>query len=239
MVGEFITRILLMILGYAYPALQCYKTIERRNRVDNAELRFWCEYWIIIAILTVLERFGDLCISWLPMYTEAKLAFVIYLWYPKTKGTSYVYETLLRPFVSEHETDIDQKLHNLRGRVWDLAIFYWQNCTEVGQSKFFEVLEHLFSQSSKANNKQNVVVEVPSANFKQTVFVVVPAFFVVYILVNCALQVEGDPSTQRPKPSAPPLPPPNTFSTFFSRAYRRHSTAKTWDSPRYESITVY
>ncbi|CAM8976812.1 unnamed protein product [Rhodiola kirilowii] len=210
MVGEFITRILLMILGYAYPALQCYKTIERRNRVDNAELRFWCEYWIIIAILTVLERFGDLCISWLPMYTEAKLAFVIYLWYPKTKGTSYVYETLLRPFVSEHETDIDQKLHNLRGRVWDLAIFYWQNCTEVGQSKFFEVLEHLFSQSSKANNKQNVLVEL-----------------------------QGDPSTQRPKPSAPPLPPPNTFATFFSRAYRRQSTAKTWDSPRYESITVY
>ncbi|CAM8962704.1 hypothetical protein QQ045_005965 [Rhodiola kirilowii] len=211
MLGEFITRILLMILGYAYPALQCYKTIETRNKADNAQLRFWCEYWIIIAMLTVLERFGDLFISWLPMYSEAKLAFVIYLWYPKTKGTSYVYQTLLRPFVTEHETDIDQKLNNLRTRVWDLAIFYWQNCTEVGQSKLFEVMGHLFSQPSKVTNKKNGRIEL-----------------------------QGDPSKQRPKASAPPLPPPNTFATFFSKSHRRQqSIAKTWPPPQAEGITIY
>lgn len=33
-----------LILGYAYPAFECYKTVEK-NRVEIEELRFWCQYW--------------------------------------------------------------------------------------------------------------------------------------------------------------------------------------------------
>uniref|UniRef100_A0A2C9VEA7 HVA22-like protein n=1 Tax=Manihot esculenta TaxID=3983 RepID=A0A2C9VEA7_MANES len=106
-------------------------------------------FGVIIAIITVCERIGDTFISWLPMYGEVKLAFFIYLWYPKTKGTGYIYETLLRPFVVKHETDIDRKLLELRARAWDLAIYYWQNCTSLGQSAFFQVLDYLAAQSGK------------------------------------------------------------------------------------------
>lgn len=109
------------------------------------------------------------------MYSEAKLALFIYLWYPKIKvtqvfhnlcvtyvflglnnywrsyvrrlilfqGTGYVYETLLRPFVSKHETDIDKSLEEMRAKIWDLAIYYYYNCTELGQTKFFQVIEYL------------------------------------------------------------------------------------------------
>ncbi|KMT06667.1 hypothetical protein BVRB_7g158310 [Beta vulgaris subsp. vulgaris] len=148
MLGEFIGRGLFMILGYAYPAFECFKTVER-NKVNIDELRFWCQYWIIVAVLSVCERFGDIFISWVPFYGELKLAFIIYLWYPQTKGTSYVYESLLRPFVSKHETDIDKNLQEIRYRAWDLAIYYWQNCTDLGSSAFFNVLEYVANQSSK------------------------------------------------------------------------------------------
>uniref|UniRef100_A0A803MNZ8 Uncharacterized protein n=1 Tax=Chenopodium quinoa TaxID=63459 RepID=A0A803MNZ8_CHEQI len=37
-------------------------------------------------------------------------------------GTSYVYETLLRPFLSKHETDIGKNLQELRYRASDVAI---------------------------------------------------------------------------------------------------------------------
>ncbi len=33
-----------MALGYAYPAYECFKIVER-NRPDLEELRFWCQYW--------------------------------------------------------------------------------------------------------------------------------------------------------------------------------------------------
>ncbi|MFS7929112.1 hypothetical protein Hanom_Chr04g00328681 [Helianthus anomalus] len=36
----------------------------------------------------------------LPMYGEMKLALIIYLWYPETKGIGYVYNAMLRPFVA-------------------------------------------------------------------------------------------------------------------------------------------
>jgi len=151
MLGDFITRILVLLFGYAYPAFECFKSVEK-NKNQIEELRFWCQYWIIIALLTVVERIGDIFISWLPMYGEIKLAFFIYLWYPKTKGTGYVYETLLRPFVAKHETDIDRKIVELRARAWDFALYYWQNCTKLGQGTFFQILEYLAAQSGKLSN---------------------------------------------------------------------------------------
>jgi len=65
------------------------------------------------------------------------------------QGTSYVYENLLRPFVTRHETDIEKSLNELRLRAWDLALYYWENCTDLGQSAFFNVVEYVANQSSR------------------------------------------------------------------------------------------
>ncbi|XP_059646597.1 HVA22-like protein j [Cornus florida] len=156
MLGNFITRGLILFLGYAYPAFECFKTVEK-NRVEIEELRFWCQYWIIVALLTVFERIGDIFVSWLPFYGEAKLVLFIYLWYPKTKGTAYFYNTFLRPYVSKHETDIDRNLQEMRARAWDLAIYYWGNCTKMGQSTIAQIIQFLLSQSSKVSNATNEV----------------------------------------------------------------------------------
>ncbi|XP_022766993.1 putative HVA22-like protein g isoform X2 [Durio zibethinus] len=106
-------------------------------------------YMILVAFLTIFERIGDIFISWLPMYGELKLTLLIYLWYPKTKGTGYVYDTLLRPYMARHETEVDRKIQELKARAWDFALYYWQNCTELGQTKFFEMLQYLAGQSSR------------------------------------------------------------------------------------------
>ncbi|KAK4783761.1 hypothetical protein SAY86_018129 [Trapa natans] len=155
MVEDFITRVLLMMLGYAYPAFQCFKVLER-NRANNDELRFWCQYWIIMALLNILERVADVIVSWLPMYGELKLAFIIYLWYPKTKGTGRIYEKLLQPFMTNHKTYLEKKLPEWRAKAWDLAIFYYQNCSELGQSAIFQVLDYMSGKNSKTSNKVTV-----------------------------------------------------------------------------------
>ncbi|KAF9680823.1 hypothetical protein SADUNF_Sadunf06G0161500 [Salix dunnii] len=153
MLGDFIIRFLVLFFGYAYPAFECYKSVEKSD-VDIEEIRFWCQYWIIIAFITVCERIGDIFLSWLPMYGEVKLAFFIYLWYPKTKGTSYIYDNLLKPLVARHETGIERKLHETRARGWDFAMYYWHSYTELGQTKFFEALQYLASQSGKFTDKE-------------------------------------------------------------------------------------
>ncbi|KAI9076386.1 hypothetical protein K1719_028549 [Acacia pycnantha] len=152
MLGEFITKSLILLLGYAYPGFKCYQTIER-NRVQNDELRFWCQYWVLVAFLTVLEAVADIFISWVPMYGELKLALFIYMWYPKTKGTGVIYDAVLRPYVTSHEHEIESKLLEWRTRIWDLAVFYLQNCSDFGQSAFLQVLEFFADQSKRFNGK--------------------------------------------------------------------------------------
>jgi len=35
------------VFGYAYPAYECYKVVER-NKPEIEQLRFWCQYWYAI-----------------------------------------------------------------------------------------------------------------------------------------------------------------------------------------------
>ncbi|XP_072988390.1 putative HVA22-like protein g isoform X1 [Typha latifolia] len=156
MIGGFLTRYLVLVLGYAYPAYECYKTVEL-NKPEIEQLIFWCQYWILVAMVTVLERFGDAFISWLPMYNEAKLAFLVYMWYPKTKGTTYVYETFFRPYVAKHENEIDRNLLELRARAGDIVIHYWQKVASYGQTIIFEILQYIASQSPSQSTRSRPV----------------------------------------------------------------------------------
>ncbi|KAL3845312.1 hypothetical protein ACJIZ3_002715 [Penstemon smallii] len=166
MIGSLITRGLVLIFGYAYPAYECYKTVEM-NKPDIVQLRFWCQYWILVAMLTVCERIGDMFIGWVPMYGEAKLAFFIYLWFPKTKGTAYVYDSFFRPYVAKHETDIDRNLVELRTRAADMALLYFQKATSYGQTRIFDILQYIASQSSPPRpaqtQQQGTRAQIPTA----------------------------------------------------------------------------
>ncbi|PKA59499.1 HVA22-like protein i [Apostasia shenzhenica] len=157
MMGSFLTRASVMILGYAYPAYECYKTVEM-NKPEIEQLRFWCQYWILVALLTVLERVGDALISWLPMYGELKLAFFVYLWHPRTKGTIYIYDTFFRTYMSKHESEIDRNILELRTRAADLVVFYWQKALSNGRSMFFELLQYAALQSTISRQKNPVQV---------------------------------------------------------------------------------
>ncbi|KAI4374930.1 hypothetical protein MLD38_012865 [Melastoma candidum] len=127
--------------------MSAIKPVEK-NKPEIDHLRFWCQYWILVAVLTVCERIGDAFISWVPMYSEAKLAFFIYLWYPKTKGTTYVYDSFFRPYVSKHENDIDRNLLELRTRAGDIAVLYCQRAVSYGQTRVLDVLQYIASQST-------------------------------------------------------------------------------------------
>uniref|UniRef100_A0A0E0KBB8 HVA22-like protein n=1 Tax=Oryza punctata TaxID=4537 RepID=A0A0E0KBB8_ORYPU len=153
MMGGFLSRVLLLAFGYAYPAYECYKTVEL-NKPEIEQLIFWCQYWILVSLMTVLERFGDFTISWLPFYSEAKLMFFIYLWYPKTKGTTYIYGTFFRPYISQHENEIDRNLLELRARATDVVVLYFQKAATVGQNTFFDVLKYVASQSPSQRSRQ-------------------------------------------------------------------------------------
>ncbi|KAK8913672.1 putative HVA22-like protein g [Platanthera zijinensis] len=60
----------------------------------------------------------------MPMYSEAMVVFFLYLWYPKTRGTIYIYETFFRPYEASHETEIYRNLLVLKVRAGDMIFLY-------------------------------------------------------------------------------------------------------------------
>lgn len=101
-----------------------------------------------MAALTIFERVGDTFASWVPLYCEAKLAFFIYLWFPKTRGTTYVYDSFFRPYVAKHETEIDRNLVELRTKAGDVAVLYCRKAVCYGQTRFTDILHFVALQST-------------------------------------------------------------------------------------------
>ncbi|KAL1566116.1 hypothetical protein AAHA92_01759 [Salvia divinorum] len=149
MIEELITRSLILVFGYAYPAFQCFKTLEK-NKITVPELRFWCQYWVIVALISILERVLDIFISWIPFYRGLKLLMYIYLWHPGTKGTTYMYDKAVQPYVSKHESTIDWGIAELKQRSWDLALKYWYKSVDMSSKNLLQCLQLLMTQVMNA-----------------------------------------------------------------------------------------
>jgi hypothetical protein len=55
------------------------------------------------------------------------------------QGTTYVYGTFFKPYISQHENEIDRNLLEPRARATDTAVLYFQKAASAGQSTFSEI----------------------------------------------------------------------------------------------------
>nr|VDC80025.1 unnamed protein product [Brassica rapa] len=157
MLGDFIIRLLVYVLPYIilFSVIHLFiifffgllkNLIKEMSLGPNYRMHISC-LMILLALISSFERVGDIFISWLPLYGEMKVVFFVYLWYPKTKGTRHVYETLLKPYIAQHETEIDRKIMELRARAWDFFIFYFHNFAQAGQSTLIQAFQYVLAQS--------------------------------------------------------------------------------------------
>jgi receptor expression-enhancing protein 1/2/3/4 len=64
------------------------------------------------------------------------------------QGTNYVYETFFRPYISQHENDIDRNILESRARASDMLIIYWQKSATLGQNTLFSILKYIAALQS-------------------------------------------------------------------------------------------
>ncbi|KAG6519089.1 hypothetical protein ZIOFF_022578 [Zingiber officinale] len=158
MLTSFIFRVLILIFVYAYPASECYKTLEL-NKQEIEQLRFWCQYWILFGLLRELGVFADILFSWLPFYYRAKLGAFLYLWHPRTKGATFVYETFLAPFIAEHESEIDPSLFEFRARAADWGLIAWQMAVSYLQTSVPEMKKYAISLMPTMNSIERYIAQ--------------------------------------------------------------------------------
>ncbi|XP_067858716.1 receptor expression-enhancing protein 3 [Heptranchias perlo] len=119
MVSWIISRTVVLVFGTLYPAYYSYKAVKTKNVKEYVR---WMMYWIVFALYTVLETFADITVSWFPLYYELKVAFVIWLLSPYTRGASLLYRKFLHPLLSSRERDIDDYISQAKDRSYDTMV---------------------------------------------------------------------------------------------------------------------
>ncbi|XP_036449046.1 receptor expression-enhancing protein 1 isoform X1 [Colossoma macropomum] len=121
MVSWIISRLVVLIFGTLYPAYSSYKAVKSK---DVREYVKWMMYWIIFALFTTAEVITDIFLCWLPFYYELKIAFVVWLLSPYTKGSSVLYRKFVHPTLSSKEKDIDEYLCQAKDKSYDTLVHF-------------------------------------------------------------------------------------------------------------------
>lgn len=75
-------------------------------------------YWSVLGVILAVEYVGEWLVRWIPLYWLFKMIFLLYLALPQTQGSTFVYRTLLAPFLDEHESEIDSTVSSVKARVF-------------------------------------------------------------------------------------------------------------------------
>lgn len=104
----FVTETALMMLE---PVYQTYKGLEANEtgegNLDPEEWRRLLVHWIVYGAFRAVE---SLARPWVPFYDLVKIGTIVWL---RAGGSETVYQTIIRPFLVEHESDIDQWIEQL------------------------------------------------------------------------------------------------------------------------------
>ncbi|KAJ8372681.1 hypothetical protein AAFF_G00280100 [Aldrovandia affinis] len=119
MVSWIISRAVVLVFGTLYPAYYSYKAVKSKNVKEYVR---WMMYWIVFALYTVVETITDLSLSWFPLYYEVKIAFVVWLLSPYTRGASLIYRKFLHPLLSSKEREIDDYIVQAKERSYETMV---------------------------------------------------------------------------------------------------------------------
>ncbi|NXN07658.1 REEP4 protein, partial [Indicator maculatus] len=84
----------------------------------------WMMYWIVFALFMAMETITDLLISWFPFYYEMKMAFVLWLLSPYTRGASLLYRKFVHPTLSSKEKEIDSYIIQTKERGYQAMVSF-------------------------------------------------------------------------------------------------------------------
>jgi len=103
---------------FIYPGYQSFKAMQHENIQDHIH---WLTYFVIYGLFNVTEAITDTILFWLPYYRVLKLGFLLWCFLPQTMGCKVVYEKLVRPFLSAHQTHIDSSLETIEGSLFQAS----------------------------------------------------------------------------------------------------------------------
>merc|ERR1712147_445098 len=97
------------LIAFTYPAIQSIRSLE-----ENQNQEKWLTYWVVYGVFNIVEFFGDILLSWFPLYFFIKTAFLIWCMAPiKLNGSIIIFKMIILPFFILHK----EKLGKLQTKV--------------------------------------------------------------------------------------------------------------------------
>jgi receptor expression-enhancing protein 5/6 len=95
------------MVGSLYPAYDTIKHLEG-NKKDEHTL--WLAYWVIFGTVSVCEMGFKWIVQRIPLYYPIKITFLLWCMLPQYKGSIWVYDNIVKPYVVNHISKLDAAL---------------------------------------------------------------------------------------------------------------------------------
>ncbi|XP_061448673.1 receptor expression-enhancing protein 4 isoform X2 [Rhineura floridana] len=128
MVSWILYRAVVLVFGMLYPAYASYKAVKTKNIREYVR---WMMYWVVFALFMATEAIADTFISWFPFYYEIKMAFVVWLLSPYTRGAGLLYRKFVHPTLSRKEKDIDLLILQAKERGYETLLSFGKKSLNV------------------------------------------------------------------------------------------------------------
>ena len=100
---KFTGNLVVLITGILYPGYMSLCSIHSKEIEDDKQ---WLSYWVLFSCCNFLDYFLGTLVDLIPFYYTLKLLFIIYLFWPTTRGSLQIYDSILYPkFLSKEEDE--------------------------------------------------------------------------------------------------------------------------------------
>ena len=130
--GDFATA----IIGTVYPCFKSIAALQTKREDDDKE---WLTYWIVFGFFTCIDFYASVVLDMIPYYWLMRLTFLVYLYFPLTKGALVLHENCIKPLVDPFKEDIIQlrnKLEDVTEELADQAIAAGEDLAEEGVKSY-------------------------------------------------------------------------------------------------------
>ena len=99
------------VTGFGYPTFATYKLIE--NKADASSVKGCMAYWAVFGLFVLMEGVIDALLSWVPLYSIARVGFQAWLFAHNFAGSLVMYNAAIIPIFSKVDLLIAQVTREL------------------------------------------------------------------------------------------------------------------------------
>lgn len=156
----YASQLICNVIGFIYPAYESIKAIETANSKDDTK---WLTYWVVYSSFIIVEFFSDYLLYWIPFYFFLKIGLLIWCMHPNYNGTTFIYNTVIRPVFLQNEKRVD----NLLSKAHEKGQAAYQKATDSAKETLNEAREEIL-QSDMVKDATASALQAAADNYSSS-----------------------------------------------------------------------